>query len=450
MVTASKQLSRYIDRTNAPKHIRSCIKYNLIYLYRFISYFSRAMADVSNDSLRKILTDCQVQDTFSDAILEQGWTLEHFAMLDFEADLPDVLGGVVGALVPFQKAALRLAWTRCKQHQDAPSPPQLEPAAASSDTGTSGSWTESFAPKLTSSVVASLKSSFKRNYPAEILTADNTPSLRLLSMIHHQHAKKDHKWVPWKFRLSQQRSDEVASSKSGRIPKSETMSLHSMILDDPPTIEIANGGLGLHALRSLFETYSIAMSMVGVAHLASLKDYYLRFLGFMSVRLESDSGLRNPSILEAQSADKTLMGIVCDLVAERNWSWDDALHEVTHIRSEMASLLQPRPRLLKQPPLGGKGDSWTRPNRVAPYGKGDGKSHKGDGKKGKKGSKGSRVAWVTEINHGGQRHQLCMRFQVGKCSMENCRFKHVCAYPTKDGHACGKDHGALQHESTAH
>ena len=24
------------------------------------------------------------------------------------------------------------------------------------------------------------------------------------------------------------------------------------------------------------------------------------------------------------------------------------------------------------------------------------------------------------------------------------------AYPTKDGHACGKEHGALQHESTAH
>ena len=94
--------------------------------------------------------------------------------------------------------------------------------------------------------------------------------------------------------------------------KSETLSLHSMILDDPPTIEIANGGLGLHTLRSLFETYSIAMAMVGVAHLASLKDYYLRFLSFMSTRLDAESGLRNPSILEAQSADKTLMGVVCD------------------------------------------------------------------------------------------------------------------------------------------
>ena len=75
-----------------------------------------------------------------------------------------------------------------------------------------------------------------------------------------------------------------------------------MILDDPPTIEIANGGLGLHTLRSLFETYSIAMTMVGLAH---LKDYDLRFLSFMSIRLDAESGLRNPSMLEAQSADKT-------------------------------------------------------------------------------------------------------------------------------------------------
>ena len=40
---------------------------------------------------------------------------------------------------------------------------------------------------------------------------------------------------------------------------------------------------------------------------------------------------------------------------------------------------------------------------------------------------------MTEINQGGQRHQLCMRYQEGKCSMENCRFKHFCAYSTLKG-----------------
>ena len=116
------------------------------------------------------------------------------------------------------------------------------------------------------------------------------------------------------------------------------------------------------------------------------------------------------------------MGLVCDLVAERGLSWDDALHEVTQIRSEMSSLLQPRPRQLKQNPLGGKGDFPNGGIRSGPYSKGDGK--KGDGKKGKKGSKGQRVAWVTEVSHGGQKHQLCMRYQVGKCMLaDQCRYK---------------------------
>ena len=171
------------------------------------------MADATDEVLRQIFASCQVQDTFSDAILEQGWTVDHFAMMDFENDLAEVLGSSSGALVPFQKAALKWAWAKCQQHREEPDPPPVAPASTSSETGASSSWTESFAPKLTSSVVASLKSSFKKNYPAEILTAENTPSLRLLSMVHHQHAKKDHKWIPWKFRLSQQRSDEVAASK---------------------------------------------------------------------------------------------------------------------------------------------------------------------------------------------------------------------------------------------
>ena len=123
------------------------------------------MADSTDEALRQILASCQVQDTFSDAILEQGWTVDQICN--------DGLGAVSGALVPFQKASLKWAWAKCQQRRETPSPAATEPAAASTD-NTSSSWTESFAPKLTSGVVASLKSSFKRSYPAEILTAENT------------------------------------------------------------------------------------------------------------------------------------------------------------------------------------------------------------------------------------------------------------------------------------
>ena len=139
------------------------------------------------------------------------------------------------------------------------------------------------------------------------------------------------------------------------------------------------------------------------------------------------------------------------LVAERGWSWDDSLHEVTHIRSEMASLLQPRPRQLKPPPLGGKGDSWIRPNRVAPYGKGDGKYQKGDGKKGKKGGKGQRVAWVTDINQGGHNvtNFACgfRQTNVQWILADSNTYAHT---PPETAKHVGKIMGLLQHESTAH
>ena len=120
-------------------------------------------------------------------LLMQSWSkagVDHFAMMDFEADISEVLGAASGALVPFQKALLKWAWAKCQQRRETPSP-LMEPATASTD-NPSSTWTESFAPKLTSGVVAALKSSFRKSYPAEILTAENTPSNRLLSMVHHQ------------------------------------------------------------------------------------------------------------------------------------------------------------------------------------------------------------------------------------------------------------------------
>ena len=84
----------------------------------------------------------------------------------------------------------------------------------------------------------------------------------------------------------------------------EGLQLHSILLDEPPAMDISNGGLGLHALRQMFETYSFAMAMAEIAHLSSLKGYYLKFLALMTQKFDADTGLRGPTILEAQAADK--------------------------------------------------------------------------------------------------------------------------------------------------
>ena len=143
------------------------------------------------------------------------------------------------------------------------------------------------------------------------------------------------------------------------------------------------------------------------------------------------------------------MTIVSELVLERQWTWDDALYEVTYIRAERMSLLQPRPGLLKAP-NGSK--STNHPAKELPPLPGLDLILKVPQRpKGGKSKTKGKVAWVTETMIKGERKQLRMRFQSNKCTLGDfCKFHHGCAFLVGDGHACGKQHGALQHSSTPH
>ena len=116
------------------------------------------------------------------------------------------------------------------------------------------------------------------------------------------------------------------------------------------------------------------------------------------------------------------------------------------IRNDLPSLLQARPKPLKQP-AAHAASSQSRPEHSKGKTKGNTKGKKGSGKgKGK-------VQWITEVKKDGTMQQLCMRWQVNKCSNPSCQFVHGCAYPIEvNGRtvACGKDHGALSHFSTPH
>ena len=407
-------------------------------------------------SLYDLLLEAGVQATFADKLREDGWTVELFGMaaasLDkFDDELKDILGDLHDITTAVQRSAFRLAWTRCQTNAATPSASMPAPNATSSDSASApSSWSETFPSKLTAQIVTEMKQRFRKHYPAEVLLPETTPSLRLLSLVHHQKSKSEFRWVPWKYRLSQFKADELSSAKPTRMAKTEGLQLHALLVDTPPELTIENGSMGMHALRQTFETFSYAMAMVELAHLATLKNYYLRFINLMTTKMDSETGLRNPTILEAQSADKTLMTIACDLVMEKGWTFDDALHEVTFIRAEINTLLQARPRLPKQTyqrleVTSSKGAG--KNSRPGPYGKG--KSGKSGTKSGGKTS--GKVSWITEAMVNGTKKQLCMRFQTGKCDMgNNCRFHHGCAFPTSTGEACNKSHGALQHDRTPH
>lgn len=211
-------------------------------------------------SLAEILTHAGVQETFSDKLIEDGWTIELFAMattsLDkLDTELKDMLGDLFEITTAQQRSALRLAWSRCQTAMSAPSPQPSQSAVPMVETATSSSsWSETFPPKLTAQVILELKQLFKKHYPAEVLLPENTPSVRLLSLVHHQKSKGEYKWVPWKYRLSQAKADELSSARPSRMAKAEGLNLHALLVDSPPELTIENRSMGMHALRQTFET----------------------------------------------------------------------------------------------------------------------------------------------------------------------------------------------------
>ena len=243
--------------------------------------------------------------------------------------------------------------------------------------------------------------------------------------------------------MSVEKPEDLQSQRSSKQPKIEGLALHSLLLDEPPALEVSNSGMGLNAIRSLMDLHNVAIAMCRGAHLAKLKQYSHRFLHYLTQKVDSETGLRTANVIEAQAADRQIWATMAELINDRDWTMDDALHELTHVRQDMAGLLQLRPKLPKPQPWSSSSSSFSASGSQ----KGTGKQNQSKGKGKQKG----KPQWVTEIrNSDGSTKPLCMRFQLGKCKLSDCKFSHQCAYPTPAGHACGGTHGAMEHKQIAH
>ena len=94
-------------------------------------------------------------------------------------------------------------------------------------------------------------------------------------------------------------------------------------------------------------------------HLQVFKAFDAKIAEHTFVQLDQEVGLRHVVAQEFFSADKKIWGAISNLYSQGSWSFEECLHEMTVVRSDISSLLQPRPRIPKQlPPT-----SWPKRQR---------------------------------------------------------------------------------------
>ncbi|CAE7421697.1 unnamed protein product [Symbiodinium sp. CCMP2592] len=351
------------------------------------------------------------------------------------------------------KASLRLLFCKCRTSEGmaslevAPTPTTPlgdgPPAATPAPPATpplSSSWQEAWPAKLSGERTAALRKRFEEDYPTELLDAESFPSARLLALTNKMLSDKEVRWIPWKYRLSARAQED---SLLVRPRKQARFDLTELFLDEAPTRDIHEGPASFGLVTQLLSLAANAIALCQGAHLGSLKLYNKRFMRICFTKYDAAASLRGPTTMEAQAADRRCWEIIADLVNVHHWKLDDALHEVAEVRSDMHSLLAPRPFIPK--PKFDPDNSWkARFTGNGRGGKGGGRGGKGRDGKGEKGERFERGGkggkgkdnkqatppgkWLSTLFMDGKRQTLCMRYQSGQCKdPATCRYLHRCA-----------------------
>ena len=296
-------------------------------------------------------------------------------------------------------------------------------------------WNELAPPRLTPEAVQGLVETFQKNYPGELLTPETTPSIRLLSVIHHYlKPGQSLRYIPWQIRMSQKQYQEMTEAKTHKAIRSEAQLLGAL-LDDTPELPMDNLRLSAEWLSKTQQVFRNAFVLCNAAHLQIFKKFDDKFFSLAMKKYPAESALRSVNLAELLEADKTLWGEITALMNQR-WTLNECLHELTQARADLYGLLQPRPRAPQ--PL-------TAPPKVKPF-----KPNANPSNTIKKNfqkqpyKQGSEQELCTYVMVDGVKKPLCQRYQKGTCTSKGCKYLHVCAVKVQ-GKPCNQKHGAHQH-----
>ena len=312
------------------------------------------------------------------------------------------------------------------------------------------------APKITAEAAETLRQKFMENYPGEILSPANTPSVEFLSRLRSELDKPTTLWIPWRLRTSEQ---DLQNFYDTRRPRTDGQILRH-ILDGIPEPVAAQttatvSGPVEPALRRHCGLLVTALAFLGDLHLRPGKTFLEAFVS-TATAAPLDSTLRPPSLQEALSAEKSVWAAIASLMRDEKWSLSDALHEVSVTRHMMPTLLCARPRSMTAPPFrdtpgrgSGSGGSADRPDpNVERPPK---KPRKDKGAATAPGKKPVSELWDSSwANEDESGREICKRFVLGRCKLSSCKFSHTCPIMMPSGKPCGQKHTAAKHMKTAH
>ena len=279
-----------------------------------------------------------------------------------------------------------------------------------------------------------MKKEFSNKYPSESLSSSNTPCARLIATLMQQKTRKAFTWIPWKELLSESRWLDI-QEKGKKRQKLEGIILYDAVADIDDD-ELSGAPF---FIQSILETRAIALALTKICHLSVGKKYLTSFMKLYTAR-SLDSGLRPPSLKEAQSADKEFWTEAFTMVNEspEEWDMESAISETLNVKNLLSIQMMPRPKVLKGK-ASGKGKF--------SFGKGTGKG-KGKGKSKSLWDRCNFAKKTWQSNWGKvtpDGAQFCHRFHLyNACSSPNCKFSHTCPVLV-NGKICGQKHRAFDH-----
>ena len=205
-------------------------------------------------TLAQIFKEEKVPDAVAQQLCSQ-LTINSFACIcagpdDLLEALKDALDAAAFAQVtPVVLACSKASYHRCiSTVVSSSSQPQSGGPLLSAPPGTSSSWVEPFPAKLSIEKVSAMKSTFEDSYPSEIVDSSSMPSSRLLAACNKQVQEKHYSYIAWRFRLSEEKLDEIQASRPRKIAR-----LDDCIFDEVPSRDISDSGVSQMFLAHLLD-----------------------------------------------------------------------------------------------------------------------------------------------------------------------------------------------------